>query len=90
MTTTEIFRVPLVAWHDYDALRVLTKDAPSTHHEGAELFRTRSMEERRRGHVIHEIHVDPHKFAVYAKLKGYEPAFVTLEHYLHRNRSSLQ
>jgi len=80
--TTEIFRVPLVAWHDYDALRALLKDAPSTHHEWAELFRKRSTQERRRGHVIHDIHVDPHKFAAYAQLKGYEPSFAALETYL--------
>ncbi len=80
--TKDIFRVPLVAWHDYDAFRELVKDAPSTHHEWAERFRKRSVEERRRGHIVREIHVDPHKFAAYAQLKGCETSFATLEHFL--------
>lgn len=79
---SEIFRVPLVAWHDYDAFRSLFKDAPSTHHEWAELFRKRSLEERRRGHSIREIHVDPHKFAAHVRLKGREPSFATLDDFL--------
>ena len=80
--TRDIFRVPLVASHDYDALRTLIKDAPSTHHEWAELYRTRSREERRRGHIVHEIHVDPHKFAAHARLNGYATSFATLERFL--------
>ena len=78
----DIFRVPLVASHDYDALRALIADAPSTHHEWAELFRKRSLEERRRGHIVHEMHVDPYKFAAHARLKGYATNFVTLEYFL--------
>ena len=80
--TTNIFRVPLVASHDYDVLRALIEDAPSSHHEWAELFRKRTMEERRRGHTIHEMHVDPYKFAAHAQLNGYATSFVTLERYL--------
>lgn len=80
--TKDIFRVPLVAWHDYDAFRTLIRDAPSVHHEWAELFRKRSMEERQRGHDVHEIHVDPRKFAAYARLKGCETSFATLERFL--------
>lgn len=80
--TKDIFRVPLVAWHDYDAFRELVKDAPSVHHEWAEHFRKRSVDERRRGHVVREIHVDPHKLAAYAQLKGYAMDSVALEHFL--------
>ncbi len=80
--TKDIFRVPLVAWHDYDAFRELVKDAPSVHHEWAERFRKRSVEERRRGHIVREIHVDPHKFAAYARLGGYETSLATLERFL--------
>lgn len=80
--TKDIFRVPLVAWHDYDAFRELIKDAPSVHHEWAERFRKRSEEERRRGHIVREIHVDPHKFAAYARLGGYELSLATLERFL--------
>jgi hypothetical protein len=80
--TKDIFRVPLVAWHDYDALRALIAEAPSTHHEWAELFRMRSLEERRLGHIVREMHVDPHKFAAYARLKGHATNFETLEHFL--------
>lgn len=79
---SDIFRVPLVAWHDYDALRALIKDAPPTHHEWAEFFRKRSIEERRRGHTIREIHVDPRKFAAHARLRGCETSLATLEHFL--------
>ncbi|MFN4204775.1 MAG: hypothetical protein ACK4HG_00175 [Agrobacterium albertimagni] len=79
---TDIFRVPLIASHDYDVLRALIPDAPSTHHEWAELFRRRTMEERRRGSTIHEIHVDPHKFAADARRKGDPTNFATLERYL--------
>ncbi len=78
----DIFRVPLVASHDYDALRALISEAPSTHHEWAEFYRTRSREERRRGHIIHEMHVDPHKFAAHARLHGYATNFATLERFL--------
>lgn len=80
--TQDIFRVPLVAWHDYDAFRELVKDAPSVHHEWAERFRKLSVEERRRGHIVREIHVDPHKFAAYARLEGCETSFATLERFL--------
>ena len=80
--TNDIFRVPLVASHDYDALRALIKDAPSTHHEWAEHFRKRSLEERRLGRIVHEMHVDPHKFAAHARRKGYATSFATLEHFL--------
>lgn len=80
--TKDIFRVPMVAWHDYDALRELVKDAPSAHHEWAELFRKRSIEERQRGHLVREIHVDPHKFAAHARLGGYETSLATLERFL--------
>ena len=80
--TPDIFRVPLVASHDYDALRALIEDAPSNHHEWAELFRKRTVEERQLGRIIHEIHVDPHKFAAHARLKGYATNFVTLENFL--------
>ncbi len=78
----DIFRVPLVAWHDYDALRELIKDAPSTHHGWAELFRRRSREEGRRGHVVREMHVDPRKFAAHARFKGYPTNLATLESFL--------
>ena len=80
--TKDIFRVPLVAWHDYDAFRELVKDAPSTHHGWAELFRKRSMDERRRGRIVREIHVDPQKFSAYARLEGCETSFATLERFL--------
>jgi hypothetical protein len=80
--TKDIFRVPMVAWHDYDAFRALIKDAPSTHHEWAELFRTRSADERRRGHIVREIHVDPRKFAAHAQLRGCETNVATLEQFL--------
>lgn len=80
--TKDIFRVPLVAWHDYDALRALIAEAPSTHHEWAERFRKRSLEERRLGHIVREMHVDPHKFAAYARLKGFATNFQALEHFL--------
>lgn len=82
LMTKDIFRVPLVAWHDYDAFRALIVDAPSVHHEWAERFRRRSMEERRRGHIVREIHVDPHRFAAHARLEGYEPSMATLERFL--------
>ncbi|MDP3243031.1 MAG: hypothetical protein Q8M69_21615, partial [Reyranella sp.] len=65
--TTVVFRVPLVASHDYDVLRELVREAPATHHAWAELHRRRTAEERRAGHVIHEIHVDPHRFADHAR-----------------------
>ncbi len=78
----DIFRVPLVAWHDYDALRALIAEAPSTHHEWAELCRKRSLDERRLGHIVREMHVDPHKFAAYARLKGYATNFEALEQFL--------
>ena len=80
--TTDIFRVPLIAWHDYDAFRELITDAPSAHHEWAERFRKRSVEARRRGHIVREIHVDPHKFAAYARLGGHETSLATLERFL--------
>ena len=88
----DIFRVPLIAWHDYDALRELIKDVPSTHHGWAELFRRRSREEGRSGHVVREIHVDPRKFAAHARVKGYATNLESLERFLvetdpHDNRS---
>jgi hypothetical protein len=78
----DIFRVPLVAWHDYDAFRSLVAEAPSTHHAWAELFRERSAEERSRGHEVREIHIDPHRFAAHARLAGYQTGLATLERYL--------
>ncbi len=78
----DIFRVPLVAWHDYDALRELIKDAPSTHHGWAETFRQRSREEGRSGRVVREMHVDPRKFAAHARRRGYATNLATLEHFL--------
>lgn len=80
--TKDIFRVPLVASHDYDALRALIKDAPPTQKEWVELFKKRTVEEGRRGHIVREMHVNPHKFAAHARLKGYATNFVTLEHFL--------
>ncbi len=80
--TNDVFRVPLVAWHDYDAFRALLKEAPSVHHEWAERFRKRSMEERRLGHRIHEIHVDPHRFAAYLRREGCDASFATLDRFL--------
>ncbi len=80
--TKDIFRVPLVAWHDYDVFRTLIKDAPAAHHEWAERCRKLSADERLRGHTVREIHVDPHKFAAYARLAGSEPSLTTLERFL--------
>jgi hypothetical protein len=40
------------------------------------------VEEGRRGHIIREMHVNPHKFAAHARLKGYATNFVTLEQFL--------
>ena len=80
--TTVVFRVPLVASHDYDALRDLVREAPATHHEWAELHRRRTAEERRAGHVIHEMHVDPHRFAEHARRNGYETSLATLGRFL--------
>ena len=80
--TTVVFRVPLVASHDYDALRELVREAPATHHAWAELYRQRTAEERRAGHVIHEIHVDPHRFADHARRNGYPTSLATLERFL--------
>ena len=88
--TTVVFRVPLVASHDYDVLRELVREAPATHHAWAELYRRRTAEERQAGHVIHEIHVDPHRFADHARRNGYETSLATLGRFLedidpHRN-----
>ena len=80
--TKDIFRVPLVAFHDYDALREVILDAPSAHHEWAELFRTRTREERRRGRAIHEIHFDPRKYAAHARRTGYPTNLMMLERFL--------
>lgn len=77
-----VFRVPLVAWHDYDAFRALIKEAPSSHHDWAERFRKRTIEERQRGHPVHEIHVDPWKFAAYARLKGCATDLEALQRFL--------
>ena len=92
--TTVVFRVPLVASHDYDAFRDLVREAPATHHEWAELHRRRTAEERRAGHVIHEMHVDPHRFAEHARRNGYETSLATLGRFLedidpHRNGPTL-
>jgi len=80
--TTVVFRVPLVASHDYDAFRDLVREAPATHHEWAELHRRRTAEGRRAGHVIHEMHVDPHRFAEHARRNGYETSLATLRRFL--------
>jgi hypothetical protein len=78
----DIFRVPMVALHDYDAFRALVEDAPSTHHAWAELFRKRSEEERRSGRLVREIHVDPREFAAHARLRGCRTSLATLEQFL--------
>jgi len=80
--TTVVFRVPLVASHDYDALRELVREAPATHHAWAELHRRRTAEERHAGHVIREMHVDPHRFADHARRNGYETSLTTLGRFL--------
>ena len=80
--TNYIFRVPLVAFHDYDVLREVIEDVPSTHHEWAELFRRRTREERQRGRAIHEIHLDPRKFVAHARRMGYPTNLTMLERFL--------
>lgn len=80
--TTVVFRVPLVASHDYDAFRELVREAPGTHHAWAELHRRRTAEERHAGHVIREMHVDPHRFAAHARRNGYETSLATLGRFL--------
>lgn len=80
--TTVVFRVPLVASHDYDVFRELVREAPATHHAWAGLYRRRTAEERQAGHVIHEIHVDPHRFADHARRNGYETSLATLGRFL--------
>lgn len=80
--TTVVLRVPLVASHDYDALRELVREAPATHHAWAELHRKRTAEARHAGHVIREMHVDPHRFADHARRNGYETSLATLGRFL--------
>lgn len=79
---TKVFRVPLVASHDYDALRGLVREAPPTHHEWADLYRRRTVEARQCGRIIHEIHVDPHRFADHARQNGYPTSLETIERFL--------
>ena len=80
--TTAVFRVPLVASHDYDVFRELVREAPSTHHAWAELHRRRTAEHRHAGILIREIHVDPHRFADHARRNGYETSLATLARFL--------
>lgn len=80
--TTVVFRVPLVASHDYDVFRELVREAPPTHHAWAELNRERTADARRAGHVIRELHVDPHRFADHAGRNGYRTSLATLERFL--------
>ncbi|MCW0236662.1 MAG: hypothetical protein OJJ21_23900 [Ferrovibrio sp.] len=78
----EIFRVPVVAPHNYEAFRALIDDAPATHGGWIELMQKRQTEESHRGFVIRDVHVNPEKFASFCRGRGRATNFVTLWHFV--------
>ncbi len=78
----EIFRVAVVAERDYEALRQLIEDAPTTYAEWIELSRQRAKDESLRGFAIRNVNVDPRQFAAFCRSRGEATDFVALGRFL--------